>query len=180
MNHSIHCSLLPGCGRDVICCCSQGDLIRMGYILKLWTNGNFLLLLLIFPFIGNGFFSYWIYPGYSFPFLYSPQLLPTSLPSRTTPFLSHIRKQTSFYGIIMTYNKIIYMRKHKLPHQRWTRQTRGAQEEDRRFRDPLLHILRNPRNWKPWCVHRGPAADPHRPVHAAFVSLSSWILLMLT
>jgi hypothetical protein len=134
VNNSIHCSLCPGCGCDVIHCCSQDDLIRMGCILKLWANWNFFLLLLLSPFIENGFFSYRIYPSYSFSSLYLPQHIPTSLPDRSTPFLSCIRKQTSFYGMIIRikYNKLMYKRKQKLPPQRWTRQTnrsKGAQEK---------------------------------------------------
>jgi hypothetical protein len=47
----------------------------------------------LFNFSENRFFSHAIYPYYSLSSSYSSQFISTSPPSRSTPFLPHLRKQ---------------------------------------------------------------------------------------
>lgn len=72
-------------------------------------------------------FSHIIRPDYSSPSFFPSKFLTTPLPSRPTPFLSLMRKQTGFYRIIID--------KQKRTHQNWTKQTKRRKKAQEKLQE---------------------------------------------
>lgn len=92
-------------------------------VLAKWLSGFFLKHPdTFFSFIESSFFPYIIHHDFSFPSLYSPQLLPTS-PLIQVYFLSVYHSKTN--SLLWDNNTIKHNIKQKLIHWNWAKQTKG-------------------------------------------------------
>lgn len=91
-------------------------------------------------FTEHRFYLHIIYPDYSVLSFYSSKFLPTSLSSRSNPFLSLIRKQNR---LLRDNKEIIRQNKNSLEQDKKRRKQPKKRHKKQRCRSPLVLTLRN-------------------------------------